>query len=437
MPQVEAPQEPEEAGSRRWRGRRRRRGGRGPSAPPEAQAEVEPVTETAGEPVIESELAAEIPVAEIPVAQPAPRGRQAPAAFVLPGESLSKYGGAPAAETERPAPPQPAPARPASAFKPSTLIEAPIEWDGSGLLPGESISRHRSRQPEPEVESSEEPQAGSPVESGFSAEPAGEFTQEETLEEALENLPPSREEIEAATHPEASIEFEEESLDESSLEPPADEAPISFETPEDSVTAEEEFEETVRTSEEEADASASHHIDTSSPTGFRLFGFGKKKDSAPAAGSTTASSITASSTSTYAPGAGLVEEEVIEGEELDADAPSAPPQTRCARPRRLRRRDDSYKPSHRRSGRDAARSPSRPPHPVELRRKGRARKNSRLRRRKRKPRRRASSLRPDASTAVETIEAAAASVAVEPRAIAAGLRGARRRPPTCPSSPIC
>ncbi len=359
--QIEAPEEPEEAGSRRWRGRRRRRGGRGPSAPLEAQAEVAPLTETAGEPVIEFELAAEIPVAEIPAAQPALRGRQAPAAFVLPGESLSRYGGAPAAETERPAPPQPAPARPASAFRPSTLIEAPIEWDGSGLLPGESISRHRSRQPEPEVESSEEPQASSPVESGFSAEPAGGFTQEETLEEALENLPPSREEIEAATHPEASIEFEEESLDESSLEPPADEAPISFETPEDRVTAEEEFEETVRTSEEEADASASHHIDTSSPTGFRLFGFGKKKDTAPAAVSTTASS-----TSTYAPGPGLVEEEVIEGEELDA-----------AHHPRGHKPDvhdlDDYEeetiptqPSHWRSGRDAAGSPSRPPHPVKL-----------------------------------------------------------------------
>ncbi len=27
--------------------------------------------------------------------------------------------------------------------KPSTLIETPIEWNGDGLLPGESISRYR------------------------------------------------------------------------------------------------------------------------------------------------------------------------------------------------------------------------------------------------------------------------------------------------------
>ena len=41
--------------------------------------------------------------------------------------------------------PEPAaPVRPAGFSKPSTLIEAPIEWDGSGLLPGESISRHRT-----------------------------------------------------------------------------------------------------------------------------------------------------------------------------------------------------------------------------------------------------------------------------------------------------
>ena len=31
-----------------------------------------------------------------------------------------------------------APPRPQSSYKPATLIESPIEWDGSGLLPGES-----------------------------------------------------------------------------------------------------------------------------------------------------------------------------------------------------------------------------------------------------------------------------------------------------------
>ncbi len=274
--QTEAPQEAEEAGARRWRGRRRRRGGREPGSPIEPPAEVEPITETAEEPAVESELAPENYAAEIPVAQAAPRGHQAPAAFVLPGESLSKYGGAPAAESETSVPQQSAPARPASTFKPSTLIEAPIEWDGSGLLPGESLSRHRSRRPAAGVESREEPQAGSPEESALSAEPVSEFPQEEALEEMLEDLPPSRQEIEAATHSETSIEFEEEILDEGSLEPPSDEAPMPLEASEDAVSGDEEFEETAQAPDEEADASASHRIDPSSPTGFRLFGFGKE-----------------------------------------------------------------------------------------------------------------------------------------------------------------
>jgi ribonuclease G len=311
--QTEAPQEPEEAGARRWRGRRRRRGGRVPGAAPEV--ELETVAQTAAaEPSVESELAPEIQAADVPVAQPAPREHQVPTAFVLPGESLSKYGGTPAAETEAPAPQQPAPARPGSKFKPSTLIEAPLEWDGSGPLPGESLSRHRFRQPEPEAESSEEPQTGLSEEFGSSAEPADESTQEETVEDGLEALPPLREEIEAATHSEPPIEFEEEIFDESPLEPPADEAPMPLEATEEPVADDQEFEETSRTAEGDADASASHRIDPSSPTGFRLFGFGKKKDSAPAAGSTQS----AFPSSTYAPGAGLVEEEVIEGEELEA-----------------------------------------------------------------------------------------------------------------------
>ena len=43
--------------------------------------------------------------------------------------------------------------RPASTYKPATLIESPIVWDGSGLLPGESLSRHRNRSLKPDAES--------------------------------------------------------------------------------------------------------------------------------------------------------------------------------------------------------------------------------------------------------------------------------------------
>jgi hypothetical protein len=86
-----------------------------------------------------------------PPSAPSSRGSQAPVPFVLPGESLRKYGGT--AEDESPKSAPAAPVRPASSFKPATLVDAPLSWDGSGLLPGESISRHRGRQPEPEVES--------------------------------------------------------------------------------------------------------------------------------------------------------------------------------------------------------------------------------------------------------------------------------------------
>ncbi len=157
-----------EPGAKRWRGRRRRRGGRGAANQQESQAEiretpktyVEEVTES--EPDTEPEVAPEIQASgERPSSQrwtePAQHSEGAPGSaplpFVMPGESLSRYGGARAegapttASTElRP------PARPKSSFKPATLIESPIQWDGSGLLPGESLSRHGKRQAEPAPE---------------------------------------------------------------------------------------------------------------------------------------------------------------------------------------------------------------------------------------------------------------------------------------------
>jgi ribonuclease G len=74
--------------------------------------------------------------------------------------------------------------------------------------------------------------------------------------------------------------------------------------------------------EPETDASASHRIDPASPTGFRLFGLGgkKRKDEEPehphAESAQSAAPVPA--VSAYAPGEGLVEEELIEGEEVEA-----------------------------------------------------------------------------------------------------------------------
>ena len=158
--------------------------------------------------------------------------------FVLPGESLSRYGGAPSDDAPKSA--APPPARPASSFKPSTLIDSPLEWDGSGLLPGESLSKHRNRQPEPALEvapepfgvfsdavQDSEPQSGQAAAAGtvdaveeeefveeftesaseFSQRHVSEETQEEDAQDAAE--PYVAEELHAVQYPTDQDDFEE------------------------------------------------------------------------------------------------------------------------------------------------------------------------------------------------------------------------------------
>ena len=295
-------QDSDEAGSRRWRGRRRRRGGRGSSDQPASRSEFEPVSNRGAEVPTAPERSATIQTQE---SAPAPRGHHAPAPFVLPGESLSKYGSTPGTESAKSAAEPPAPRRPASTFKPSTLIEAPLAWDGSGLLPGESLSLRR-READSPVEAAQETQ------NDLAEEPQAESVQEEIFEE---NESPVAElhESELRDPEEAPFEFEEEELASNALETlTEDELPAP--------DGEEEFESEASAPEEtsaepEEDADASHRIDPSSPSGFKLFGFGKKKKDAEAEAAKAAPSAPASS---YAPGKGLVEEEVIEGEELEA-----------------------------------------------------------------------------------------------------------------------
>ena len=319
---AELAEEQEEAGGRRWRGRRRRRGGRGQGSPMEAAGEAKPGV------VIETEPAESVawkeapPAREFHPAQPAPHAYQAPAAShvhqapatsVLPGESLSKYGGTPVGGTT---PEKAAPPPRSYTSKPSTLIEAPITWDGSGLMPGESISRHRGSQPEiePDLPSESEPAA----EASATIEPMDEEMQE--TEEIRETEPPryaADAETEEAEEP--AFEFEEENLDPEGDEDLSEEDSTELEAA-GATAAEEEFEETTDSApaelDDESDASASHRVDPSSPTGFRLFGFGKKKKEEEEAAQKKA----AAPVSTYAPGKGLVEEEVIEGEEFDGHA---------------------------------------------------------------------------------------------------------------------
>ncbi|HVJ08180.1 MAG TPA: Rne/Rng family ribonuclease [Acidisarcina sp.] len=151
----------EQGGTRRWRGRRgRRRGMRGQQpvreAEPSTQEEsFDEASETYSIHAAHAEHEAEPFIAEEPrKSTHAPQSSASSAAVFLPGESLSKYGHAPAQEPEieiEALPSNPVePARPTpvyTTFKPSTLIETPIEWDGGNLLPGETISRYRNDVP--------------------------------------------------------------------------------------------------------------------------------------------------------------------------------------------------------------------------------------------------------------------------------------------------
>ncbi|MGP8173660.1 MAG: Rne/Rng family ribonuclease [Terracidiphilus sp.] len=347
-----------EPGAKRWRGRRRRRGGRGPAGSPEGQAESEESTEihprtpaeTEVAPVIHAEAGVPSDAPPRRGAAPAPPAGHAPAPFVLPGESLSKYGSAAADDAPQSAPT--APARPASTSRPSTLIEAPLQWDGSGLLPGESLSKHRTRRSEPAVEF----ESANAVQDNGAA--PDEIEEEGLVSERIEPSPASA--VEQATEatpeklvPEAAEErlAGEESIEddqfeestESAPEPPAAKSedyevetviaePLADEQVGDPVIRQDETTTglgadkpaaTEPTGTETAppetgvpdDASASHRVDPMLPAGFKLpFGLGgkKKKEETPAKPASVAP------VSAYAPGSGLLEEEVIEGEEFDA-----------------------------------------------------------------------------------------------------------------------
>jgi len=305
-----------EPGAKRWRGRRRRRGGRGGSdaagSRPEGEESSERHEEAGPEP--EREVAHEFRAG----AAPAPRADRAPAPFVLPGESLSRYGGAPAEERKQSAPEVAAPARPLPTYKPSTLIEAPIEWDGSGLLPGESLSRHRSRPPEPHAE----------VGDGGEGVSADALEEQELVEEVMEQSAEPAAAPDGKPEQAAKPDAEEYTIETVFEAPSADEqvAPAMPSRAEDlNLPPEDAATEPVEPASDEPDsnAAASHHYDPNPPTGFRLFGLGgKKKKTEEHAEEVVATpkpaSAPAVAVSSFAPGSGLVEEEVIDGEEYDA-----------------------------------------------------------------------------------------------------------------------
>jgi ribonuclease G len=397
--------------AKRWRGRRRRRGGRGSAGPVADPVETEASAETFLDPAAKAkpEVAPEIHASYERSSSPnwatpstgrpprADRGERgdrfergssrsdrddaAPVPFVLPGESLSKYGGEPAADAPTSSASQSAPpARPASAFKPSTMIEVPLEWDGSGLLPGESLSKHRIRKFEPTAQVDGEPQGvftdAAPKhfdeitfdeetveyapESGSAAEstevaPEGHLTTEELVEEEQpeEQLPgaapqpgssdpfasdpffaegvhgdverePSgyaQEEHTGQPHgkPEGDDYIGHEPIEEPSTEVVAD--PIH---PQETDPDKPEPEQPSGSEpESETDRKASHNVDPLPPRGFRIFGLGGKKKKEdehahPEFPTPVPLPSSVGSVSAYAPGHGVVEEELIEEEEFEA-----------------------------------------------------------------------------------------------------------------------
>jgi ribonuclease G len=338
--QSDAVQDSDEGGAKRWRGRRRRRGGRGGSnvsaTPTESQEFIETHVNEAVEP--ESERASEIQASAAPTrsarserGERFERPERAPEPFVLPGESLRKYGGAPAESAEKEESEVPAPIRPASTYKPATLIESPIVWDGSGLLPGESLSRHRNRQPETHASeeqfsaeelSSAEEQSSSAFVPEIDNGSADEVEEQEFVEE-MTSAAPEREVEPIATqvHP-ASVEFQDD-MEEESFEPSSSEREphaVAGEPVAESGRHESEGTES-ESSELEGDRSASHNVDPLPPVEFRLFGLGGKKkkpdDVSPTPAPEETKPVSAPVVSSFSPGSGLVEEELIEGEEYD------------------------------------------------------------------------------------------------------------------------
>jgi Rne/Rng family ribonuclease len=347
-------QETDEHGAKRWRGRRRRRGGRGGYGSQASERETEGHVEAGPE-----EAAAETSAREAHApATPAPRSDRTPASFVLPGESLRKYGGAPAEDAPKSVAEAAGPSRPAVTSKPSTLIEAPIAWDGSGLLPGESLSRHRTRQPEHATEVDAEPQ-------GTFADAAEKHVEQEMKDyaAATEELPYT-----SAAQTNLAVPVDEELVEKSLVQEGLldEEHPTEHTVPEATIAAagvvvhepstqreeeaaaaepqsahadaEAQFRVVIEHHDDdpEGDADASHHVDPLPPSEFRLFGIGGKKrksesdEEPPVEGAHEAFShredVQVESFTTgpgfpvgtgFSPGSGVVEEEVIEGEEFD------------------------------------------------------------------------------------------------------------------------
>jgi Rne/Rng family ribonuclease len=337
------------SGTKRWRGRRgRRRGGLRPR-------ETQPQDGTI---VLESPEVIEESIADEPEETPergAPGGTTASTKILLPGESLARYGGTSAAEPAKGAAAQAAPVKTNyTAPKPSTLIETPLAWDGGSLLPGESRARHRGAAPVAELQTS------------FAEHPTADALREEAeaeareiVDEALEAVPVTNFEVTAqdadlpvilepvVSEPvaEAPVETESpaavaETVHAVEVAEPVHEMPEAVEAVAEASEPEAKHEIVHELVEEEQEfepeeASASHRIDPVAPSEFRVSTPFEEEPQIAAheAGheETVAAPVEESEHDAeavdsaepadqgfgFAPGAGVLEEEVIDEDEYD------------------------------------------------------------------------------------------------------------------------
>lgn len=224
----------ESGGTRRWRGRRgRRRGGRLRSGAERGEGS------TTEPEAVEAEPGSSFGSYEEPQAvESAATGYVAdraatPEAFVLPGESISKYGGTPRAESA-PAGMGSA-AKPQSTVRPTTLVEeTTMNWDGGFVLPGESLSRHRRRA-------------------------------EQAPEAAAEAEPVETPEVEAVVEPDAWVEAQPEEVASTAEVEPAAELATAMEPARDEIVLEEEEQDF-----EPEEGSASYRVDPAARSEFRV-----------------------------------------------------------------------------------------------------------------------------------------------------------------------
>ncbi|HEX4065095.1 MAG TPA: Rne/Rng family ribonuclease [Acidobacteriaceae bacterium] len=344
----------EQGGTRRWHGRRGRRFRGRPDESTEPRSESRSGGRSESRPEsrrdqssLESPEIVEEAISAEPIARPergAPGGVPAQnLPIVLPGESLSKYGGGGRAESRQRsgAPSSSAPAS-RGASKPSTMVEVTGGWDGGNVLPGESLSRHRGRRSEstggeqaaaPVEQQPERAVAEASVETAIAPVdvPESSHYAAEAQESAVAPAPAAPENLEASVAPIAAIPQHHEETVEETHEYEPEEASAShrvdvprsefrFSPPEAPAELAPEFEE--QTDEEiveEEDEPASfngHEPEATVETPHEHESHQHEFSTTPASEPTPEAEVMRQLFG-YAPGMGVLEEETIDEDEYD------------------------------------------------------------------------------------------------------------------------